>query len=154
MTDWISAISTALLMCATMFLAAAAWQAKKSFLKEIYYNDSWELYKKINGLKLWIFSNRAKLDEELSLKEKIYCDMFKEKLDDINFLYIKVKHFHKDQLKNLYPLLIELDSVWLTYATKQNSPEIDRYKTKVIQQLMNEEDIPLRLYNSLVNKMK
>lgn len=154
MTDWITAISTTLLMCATVFLAAAAWQAKKSFLQESYYNDSWDLYKKINDLKLWIFGNRTKLDEELSLKEKIYCDVFKEKLDAINFLYIKVKHLHKNQLDNLSPLLKELDSVWLTYATKQSSPEIDKYKTKIIQQLMNEEDIPSQLYKSLVKKMK
>lgn len=154
MTNWITAISTTILMMATVFLAIAAWQAKKSFLQESLYNDSWELYKKLNDLKLWIFSHRGHLDDELLTNEKIYCDLFKEKLDAINFLYIRVKYLHDNKLDKLGPLLTDLDSVWLTYATKQNSAEIDKYKTKILQRLTNDDDIPSKLYNSLINKMK
>lgn len=154
MTNWIIAISTTILMLATVFLAVAAWQAKKSFLQESLYNDSWELYKKLNDLKLWIFNNRINLDEELLIKEKIYCDIFKEKLDSINFLYLKVKHLYEDKLERLGLLLTDLDSVWLTYATKQNSAEVDKYKTKILQKFSNEDDIPFNLYKKLVDKMK
>lgn len=154
MTNWITAIATTILMMATVFLAIAAWQAKKSFLQETLYNDSWELYKKLNDLKLWIFNNRMQLDDELLTKEKVYCDIFKEKIDAIVFLYIRVKYLYEDKLENLGLLLTDLDSVWLTYATKQNSAEIDKYKTKIIQKLTNDDDIPSKLYNSLINKMK
>ena len=128
--------------------------SKKSFLQESLYNDSWEPYKKLNDLKLWIFNNRIKLDAELIIKEQVYCDMFKEKLDSINFLYLKVKHLYEDKLERLGLLLTDLDSVWLTYATKQNSLEVDKYKTKILQKFSNEDDIPYNLYNSLINKMK
>lgn len=154
MTNWIIAISTTILMMATVFLAIAAWQAKKSFLQESLYNDSWELYKKINDLKVWIFNNKKQLDDELLTKEKVYCDVFKEKIDSIIFLYIRVKHLYSDKLANLGALLTDLDSVWLTYATKQNSIEIDKYKIKILQNLTNDNDVSSQLYNSIINKMK
>lgn len=154
MTNWIIAISTTVLMMATVFLAIAAWQAKKSFLQESLYNDSWELYKKINDLKVWIFNNRKRLDDESLTKEKVYCDTFKEKIDSIIFLYIRVKHLYSDKLVNLGALLTDLDSVWLTYATKQNSVEIDKYKNKILQNLTNENNLSSQLYNSIINKMK
>lgn len=153
MTNWIIAISTTLLMMATVFLALAAWQAKNSFLQENLYNDSWELYKKWNDLKIWIFSHKIQLEEELLTKEKIYCDIFKEKLDFITFLHIKVKHLYDDKLEKMRLLLTDLDSVWLSYATKQNSPEIDKYKFKIIQKLTNDEEIPSNLYNNIIKKM-
>lgn len=153
MTNWIIAISTTLLMMATVFLALAAWQAKNSFLRENLYNDSWELYKKWNDLKIWIFSHKIQLEEELLTKEKIYCDIFKEKLDFITFLHIKVKHLYDDKLEKMRLLLTDLDSVWLSYATKQNSPEIDKYKFKIIQKLTNDEEIPSTLYNNIIKKM-
>lgn len=154
MTNWITAISTTILMLATVSLAIAAWQAKKSFLQESLYNDSWELYKKWNDLKIWLFSNRAKLDEELLTTEKVYSDILKEKLDTINFLYIRVKYLYEYKLEKMGNLLNELDSVWLTYATKQNSVEIEKYKSKIIQRLSNDDDISSQLYNSIINKMK
>lgn len=154
MTNWIIAISTTILMMATVFLAIAAWQAKKSFLQESLYNDSWELYKKINDLKIWIFNNRKQLDDELLTKEKVYCDIFKEKIDSIIFLYIRVKHLYSDKLASLGSLLTDLDSVWLIYATKQNSIEIDKYKNKILQNLTNENNLYSQLYNSIINKIK
>lgn len=154
MTNWITAISTTILMMATVFLAIAAWQAKKSFLQESLYNDSWELYKKINDLKVWIFNNRKQLDDELLTKEKMYCDIFKEKIDSITFLYIRVKYLYSDKLASLGALLTDLDSVWLTYATKQNSIEIDKYKMKVLQNLTNDNDLSFQLYNNIINKMR
>lgn len=154
MTNWITAISTTILMIATVFLAVAAWQAKKSFLQESLYNDSWELYKKLNDLKIWIFNNRISLDDEVLIKEKVYCDIFKEKIDSILFLYIRVKYLYEDKLESLGKLLTDLDSVWLIYATKQKSVEVDKYKDKILQRLTNDEDIPFKLYNSLINKMK
>lgn len=154
MTNWITAIATTILMLATVFLAIAAWQAKKSFLQENLYNDSWELYKKWNDLIIWIFNNKIQLDNELIKKEKTYCDMFKEKLDFINFLYIKVKHLYDDKLKQMGLLLTDLDSVWLSYATKQSSTEVNKYKLKIIQKLTNDEEIPSSLYNNILKKMK
>lgn len=154
MTNWIIAISTTILMMATVFLAIAAWQAKKSFLQENLYNDSWELYKKWNDLKIWIFSNKIQLEDELLTKEKTYCEIFKEKLDFITFLHIKVKHLYEDKLEKMGLLLSDLDSVWLSYATKQNSLEIDKYKFKIIQKLTNDEEIPSSLYSNIVKKMK
>lgn len=153
MTNWIIAISTTILMLATVFIAVAAWQAKKGFLEESLYNDSWELYKKWNDLKIWVFSNRTKLDEELITEEKIYSDIFKEKLDIINFLYARVKSFYGEKLGKLELLLTELDSVWLIYATKQRSKEIDKYKSEILQRLAND-DLTSRLYNSILNKIK
>lgn len=153
MTDWIIAISTTLLMITTAFLAVAAWQAKKGFLQESLYNDSWELYKKWNDLRMWIFSNRAQLDNELSIKEKVYCDIFREKLDSINFLYLRVKCLFKDKLEKMATLLSDLDSVWLTYATKQSSKDIDKYKAKILQRL-SDEDVSYELYNGIINKMR
>lgn len=154
MTNWIIAISTTILMMATVFLAVAAWQAKKSFLQESLYNDSWELYSKLNNLKMWVFSNRTQLDNELLTKEGSFCDAFREKLDSINFLYLKVRHLYEDKLKNLGLLLSDLDSVWLTYATKQNSTDIEKYKFKILQKLTGDDDISSQLYNSIINKMK
>lgn len=154
MTNWITAIATTILMLATVFLAIAAWQAKKSFLQENLYNDSWELYKKWNDLKIWIFNNERQLDKELITKEKAYCDIFKEKLDFINFLYIKVKYLYDDKLRLMGLLLTDLDSVWLSYATKQNSAEVNKYKLKIIQKLTNDEEIPSKLYNNILKKMK
>lgn len=154
MTNWIIAISTTVLMLATVFLAVAAWQAKSSFLQENLYADSWELYKKWNDLKIWIFNNKIQLDDELMTKEKTYCDMFKEKLDFINFLYIKVKYLYDDKLELMDILLNDLDSVWLSYATKQSSAEIDKYKFKIIQRLTNDEEISSGLYNNILKKMK
>lgn len=154
MTNWITAIATTILMLATVFLAIAAWQAKKGFLQENLYNDSWELYKKWNDLKIWVFNNKIQLDNELITKEKTYCDMFKEKLDFINFLYIKVKYLYDDKLKLMGLLLTDLDSVWLSYATKQSSTEVDKYKFKIIQKLTNDEEIPSDLYNNILKKMK
>lgn len=154
MTNWIIAISTTILMMATVFLAIAAWQAKKSFLQESLYNDSWELYKNLNDLKIWIFNNKRNLDDELLTKEKIHCDIFKEKIDSIIFLYIRVKYLYEDKLENLGILLTDLDSVWLTYATKQSSAEIDKYKTKILQKLTNDDDISSKLYNNIINKMR
>lgn len=154
MTNWITAIATTILMLATVFLAIAAWQAKKSFLQENLYNDSWELYKKWNDLKIWIFNNERQLDNELITKEKTYCDIFKEKLDFINFLYIKVKYLYDDKLGLMGLLLTDLDSVWLSYATKQNSTEVNKYKLKIIQKLTNDEEIPSKLYNNILKKMK
>lgn len=154
MTNWIIAISTTILMLATVFLAIAAWQAKTSFLQENLYNDSWELYKKWNDLKIWIFNNKIQLENEIITKEKTYCDIFKEKLDFINFLYIKVKHLYDDELKLMGLVLIDLDSVWLSYATKQRSTEVDKYKFKIIQKLTNDEEIPSSLYNNILKKMK
>lgn len=153
MAEWIIAISTTLLMMVTAFLAVAAWQAKKGFLEESLYNDSWELYKKWNDLKMWIFNNRASLDNELLAQEKMYCDIFREKLDSINFLYIRVKHLHKDKLEQLKLLLNDLDSLWLTYATKQNSSEVNKYKSKILQKIANDEEISFQLYNNIINKM-
>lgn len=154
MTDWIIATSTTILMLATVFLAIAAWQAKKSFLQESLYNDSWELYKKWNDLRIWLFSNRTKLDDELQTKEKVYSDIFREKLDAINFLYIRVKHLHEDKLDRMGPLLNDLESVWLTYVTKQNSKEIDKYKSEILQHLINDDYLSSQLYNSILDKMK
>lgn len=154
MTNWIIAISTTILMLATVFLAIAAWQAKKSFLQENLHNDSWELYKKWNDLKIWLFNNKIQLENELITKEKTYCNTFKEKLDFINFLYIKVKYLYDDKLELMGLLLTDLDSVWLSYATKQNSAEIDKYKFKIIQKLTNNEEIPSGLYNNILKKMK
>lgn len=153
MTNWITAISTMILMIATVFLAIAAWQAKKSFLQESLYNDSWELYKKWNDLKIWVFSNRTQLDSELLSKDKTYSDLFKEKLDTINFLYIRVKYLYGDKLEKMSRLLNDLDSVWLTYATKQNSKEIDKYKFEILQKLSND-DLSFQLYSSIINKIK
>lgn len=153
MTNWITAISTTILMMATVFLAIAAWQAKKSFLEESLYNDSWELYKKWNDLKIWVFSNRTQLDNELITKEKIYSDIFREKLDSINFLYLRINHLYEDKLEEMGMLLSDLDSVWLTYATKQNSKDIDKYKSKILQRLTGD-DVSSKLYNSIINKMK
>lgn len=153
MTDWIIAISTTLLMLATAFLAIAAWQAKKGFLQESLYNDSWELYKKWNDLRIWVFSNRAQLDSELSTKEKVYCDILREKLDSINFLCLRVKCLFKDKLEKMVTLLSDLDSVWLTYATKQSSKDIDKYKDKILQRLGNE-DVSYELYNGIISKMR
>lgn len=153
MTNWIIAISTTLLMLATVFLATAAWQAKKSFVQESLYNDSWELYKKWNDLKTWIFSNRLKLDDEVLTKEKILCDLFRERLDTINFLYARVKSFYGDKLEKMGLLLTELDSFWLIYATKQNSKDIEKYKFDILQKLAND-DLTSQLYNSILNKMK
>lgn len=96
MANWIIAISDIFIMIATVFLAIVAWQAKKSFLQEILYSDSWELYKKWNDLKIWIFSNRTKLDSETLTNEKAYCDTFREKLDAINFLYKRIKHLFSE----------------------------------------------------------
>lgn len=143
-----------ILMMATVFLAIAAWQAKKSFLQESLYNDSWELYKKLNDLKIWVFSNRVHLDNELLTKEKTYCDIFRDKLDSVKFLYIRVKHLYEDKLEKMGQMLNDLDSVWLAYATKQNSAEIDKYKFKILQKLTSDDDIASQLYNSIVNKMK
>lgn len=154
MTNWIIAISTTILMMATVFLAVAAWQAKKSFLQESLYNDSWELYSKLNNLKMWVFSNRTQLDNELLTKESTYCDVFREKLDSINFLYLRVRHLYEDKLKDLGLLLSDLDSVWLTYATKQNSTDVEKYKFKILQKLTGDDDISSKLYNSIINKMK
>lgn len=154
MTDWIIATSTTILMLATVFLAIAAWQAKKSFLQESLYNDSWELYKRWNDLRIWLFSNRTKLDDELLTKEKVYSDTFREKLDSINFLYIRVKHLHEDKLDRMGPLLNDLESVWLTYVTKQNSKEIDKYKSEILQHLINDDYLSSQLYNSILDKMK
>lgn len=154
MAHWITAISTTLMMMATVFLAIAAWQAKKSFLQESLYNDSWELYKKWNDLKMWIFNNRAQLEDELLTEEKIYSNIFREKLDTINFLYIRVKHLYEDKLEKMGLLLSDLDSVWLTYVTKQNSADIDKYKFKILQKLTNDDDTSSQLYNNIINKMK
>lgn len=154
MTNWITAISTTLLMMATVFLAIAAWQAKKSFLQESLYNDSWELYKKWNDLKIWIFSNREKLDNELLTIGKEYCDILREKLDYINFLHIRVKYLYEDKLEEMGALLTDLYSVWLTYATKQNSKDINKYKSKILQKLTNDDDLSSQFYNSIINKMK
>lgn len=153
MTDWINAISNALIMLATIALAIAGWQAKKSFLQESLYNDSWELYKKWNDLKMWLLNNRARLDEELLTKEKTYSDIFREKLDAVNFLYIRVKFLYNDKLEKMPELLSDLDSVWITYATKQNSKEIDKYKFKILQKLSSD-DTSSQLYNDIMNKMK
>lgn len=153
MTDWIIAISTTFLMMATLFLAVAAWQAKKSFLKESLYNDSWELYKKWSDLKIWLLSNRAQLDNELLTKEKTYSSIFREKLDSVNFLYMRVKCFYAGKLEQIKNLLSDLDSVWITYDTKQNSKEIDRYKLKILQKLSSD-DVSFELYNSIINKMQ
>lgn len=154
MPNWIIAISTTFLMLATVFLAMAAWQAKKSFLQENLFNDSWELYKKLNELKIWIFSNRIQLDNELLTKEKIYSDIFRDKLDTINFLYIRVKNFFEGELEKMGMLLTDLDSVWLTYATKQHSRDIDKYKSEILQKLTGDETFSTQLYNSIINKMK
>lgn len=154
MTDWITAISTTILMMATAFLAIAAWQAKKSFLQESLYNDSWELYKKWSDLKIWLLSNRAQLDNELLTKEKTYSNIFREKLDSVNFLYMRVKCFYSDKLmKQIENLLSDLDSVWITYDTKQNSKEVDKYKFKIFRKLSSD-DVSLELYNSIINKMQ
>lgn len=154
MSNWIIAISTTLLMMATVFLAIAAWQAKKSFLQESLYNDSWELYKKWNDLVTWVFGNKVYLDSELSTKEKVYCDIFREKLDVITFLYLKVRHLYSDNLAEMGFSLGDLDSVWLIYATKQNSGDSDKYKTKILQKLTNDDTISAKLYNNIINKMK
>lgn len=154
MTDWIIAISTAFLMIATAFLAIAAWQAKKGFLQESLYNDSWDLYKKWNDLRTWIFNNRGELDNELLTKEKRYNDMFREKLDDINFLFLKVKYLYDDKLENMGSLLSDLDSVWLAYATKQHSRDVDRYKLEIIKRLTGDDDLSSQLYSSMMSKMK
>lgn len=154
MTAWIMAISNTFLMIATSFLAIVAWQAKKGFLQESLYNDSWELYKKWNNLITWIFSNRIQLDEELLTKERIYCDIFREQLDSINFLYSRTKHFYKDKLEDMGLLLSDLDSVWLTYATKQNSKEIGKYKSGIINKLTADNSISSHLYNSIISKLK
>lgn len=154
MANWIIAISTTILMLATVFLAVAAWQAKKSFLQENLYNDSWELYKKLNDLKLWMFGNRKKLDEELLTSEKLYCDMFKERLDSIGFLYVRVRYFYQDKLEKLGLLLSDLDSVWLIYATKQSSIDVDKYRFKILQKLNNDDEVSSQLYASIINKMK
>lgn len=153
MENWIIAISTTFLMIATVFLAVAAWQAKSGFLQESLYNDSWELYKKWNDLRMWVFSNREQLDNELLTKEKVYSDIFREKLDAINFLHLRIRCLYKDKLEKMELLLSDLDSVWLTYATKQNSKDIDKYKTKILQKL-TDEDISSQLYASLINKMR
>lgn len=154
MSDWITAISTTFLMLATSFLAIAAWQAKRGFLHESLYNDSWELYKNWNALRTWVFSNRVHLDNELVTKERIYSDIFREKLDSINFLYARVKCFYEDKLEKMGTLLSDLDSVWLTYATKQNSKEIDKYKLGVLKRLTGDDELSFQLYNSIINKLK
>lgn len=154
MTNWIIAISTTILMMATVFLAVAAWQAKKSFLQESLYNDSWELYKKWNDLVTWVFGNRVYLDSELSIKEKVYSDIFREKLDSITFLYLKVRHLYKDRLQEMGLSLGDLDAVWLIYATKQISTDADKYKTKILHRLTNDDNISAKLYNNIINKMK
>lgn len=153
MANWITAISEVIIMLATVILAFSAWQAKKGFLQESLYNDSWELYKKWNDLKMWLLNNRTRLDEELLTKEKVYSDIFREKLDTINFLYIRVKNLYKDKLAKMAELLSDLDSVWIIYATKQNSKEIDKYKFKILQKLSND-DTSSHLYNNIIDKMK
>lgn len=153
MTDWITAISTTFLMIATVFLATAAWQAKKSFFQESLYNDSWELYKKWNDFKTWIFRNRIQLDNELATKEKIYSDTFKEKLDSVFFLYVRVKPYFGNELDRMSTLLSDLESVWLIYDTKQQSKDIDKYKFSILKKI-SEDEISLQLYNSIINKMK
>lgn len=154
MTNWIIAISTTILMMATVFLAVAAWQAKKSFLQESLYNDSWELYKRWNDLVTWVFGNRLYLDGELSTKEKVYSDIFREKLDSITFLYLKVRHLYDDKLQEMGHFLGDLDSVWLVYATKQSSTDADKYKIKILHKLTNDDNISAKLYNNIINKMK
>lgn len=154
MTNWIMAISDTLIMIATVFLAIVAWQAKKGFLQESLYNDSWELYRNWNDLINWMFSNRVQLDEELLTKEKAYNNLFRQKLDTISFLYSRVKHLYKDELRGLGLLLNDLDSVWLTYATKQNSREVDKYRLGIINKLTTNNEIALHLYNGIINNMK
>lgn len=153
MDDWITAISTTILTIATVFLAIAAWEAKKSFLRESLYNDSWELYKKWNDLKTWLFSNRTQLDNELLTKEKIFSDTFKEKLDSAFFLYVRVKHYFGNKLDKMGILLSDLESVWLIYDTKQHSKDIDKYKFQILKKI-SEDEISLQLYNNIINKMK
>lgn len=154
MTSWITAISTTILMLATVFLAITAWQAKKSFLQESLYNDSWELYKKWNDLRTWVFSNREKLDGEILTKKSLYNDIFREKLDAINFLYIRIKHLYDDKLERIGLLLSDLNSVWLTYSTKQNSADINKYKFKILQKLTGDDEISAKLYSSIISKMQ
>lgn len=153
MSDWITAISTTFLMFANVFLAIAAWEAKKSFLRESLYNDSWELYKKWNDLKTWIFSNRTQLDNELLTKEKIFCDAFKEKLDSAFFLYVRVKHYFGNELDKMGILLSDLESIWLIYDTKQHSKDIDKYKFQILKKI-SEDEISSHLYNNIIAKMK
>lgn len=154
MLNLIDTITNIFIMLATLFLAFVAWQAKKNFLQEILYNDSWELYKKWNDLRIWVYSNRIQLDNELLTKEKAYCDIFREKLDSVNFLYLRVKYLYGDKLEKLEILLRDLDSVWLTYATKENSKEVDKYKFEILQRLTSDDDISSQLYNSIIGKMK
>lgn len=151
MTDWITAISTTFLMIATLFLAVAAWEAKKSFLRESLYNDSWELYKKWNDLKTWLLRNRIQLNNELITKEKIHSDTFKEKLDSVFFLYVRVKPYFGNELDKIGALLSELESVWLTYDTKQNSKDIEKYKFQILKKL-SEDKVSSQLYDNIVNK--
>lgn len=153
MTNWIIAISTMFLMIATVVLAAAAWQAKKSFLQESLYNDSWELYKQWHDLKTWVFNHKVQLDGELLTTLKEYSDIFREKLDAVNFLYTRVKYLYADKLEQMGLLLNDLDSVWITYATKQNSKDINKWKNKILKQV-DTEDISSQLYTSILNKMK
>lgn len=154
MPEWITAISTTLLMLATIFLATAAWQAKKNFLQESLYNDSWELYKKWNDLKTWIFSNKNLLDSELLTKEKVYSDVFREKLDALNFLFIRVNHLYEDRLADLENVLNNLDSVWLIYANKQASLETDKYKSEILKRLTDDDEIASKLCSNIMRKMK
>lgn len=154
MAEWITAISTTLLMIVTAFLATAAWQAKKSFLHESLYNDSWELYKKWNDLKTWVFINRAQLDSELLTTEKTFSDIFRDKLDAVNFLYCRVKHLFGSKLDKMGVFLSDLDSVWLTYAMKQRSKDVDKYKFDILKKLTSDDELSYQLYTSIINRIK
>lgn len=59
-----------------------------------------------------------------------------------------------NNLEQISLLLRDLDSVWLTYATKEKSKGIDEYKLEIFQRLTNDEELSSRLYNTIINKMK
>lgn len=135
MANWITAISTLLMMIATFALVIIAWQAKNSFLAERKFDNLILLHEElILTVGIIIKNSMLKTNEEKTI---LFENELSSKLKTINSYYIKVAPLvGKSAKKYIDNIRNDIIEVVHFYCNKKPAEELSEFQQKFIEQLI------------------